>query len=257
MLNYRVQRADIETDQWAVLIHGLFGSLDNLNVLARSLKPTTHCLSIDLPNHGQSPWLEDIGFDQVAEQIAEVLRHEGIKSAHLIGHSLGGKVALHYAITHPEACRSVIAADIAPVAYPSRHSAVFAGLRNVDLSEVNARSDASRMLSEHVKEPPTQQFLLKSLKQSGDNWSWAFNLKGIIDTYPTFIDWPNSTDVFNGPVLFIIGGDSDYVTPAHQQAIQAQYPNASAKIINGTGHWLHAEKPAVFNKIVGDFLQHH
>lgn len=258
MLNYKkLEESNTETSDkpWAVLIHGLFGSLDNLNNLARSLAPTTRCLLIDLPNHGDSKTLSEFHFDSVCEQIDHLLTELSIKDAHFIGHSLGGKIALHMGLKFPNRCISLVAADIAPVKYPHRHQAVFDGLQNVELSTLENRAHAHEQLSEHVKEPSTQQFLLKGLFKNSTQWSWRFRVEHLIDSYDHIRDWHDNDSVYQGPTLFIIGGNSDYVLPEHQKTIKRQFPEAKAKIIQGTGHWLHAEKPTIFNKIVNAHIQ--
>lgn len=257
MLNYEIRPStnDNTDAPWVVLIHGLFGSLDNLNSIAKSLSETCHCILVDLPNHGLSKTVDEVDYPLITNALVEMLKAESVSSAHFIGHSLGGKVAMHFALHFPAQCHSLIVADIAPVSYPHRHNAVFEGLQNVVLSSVSSRRDALRQLSEHVKEPPTQQFLLKSLYQHDDHWKWRFRIDEIIASYPTLIDWPTIDSHYHGPVLFIIGGNSDYVTPEHQPVIRELFPNVKAKVIHGTGHWLHAEKPTAFNKIVNDHIQ--
>ena len=240
---------------WAVLIHGLFGSLDNLNSLARSLASTTNCLLIDLPNHGASKTLAHFSFESVCQLIDELLSHLSIQRAHMIGHSLGGKIALHMGLQHAERCESLIAADIAPVKYPHRHQAVFDGLQNVDLANIRNRQHALEQLSEHIADAATIQFLLKGLYQSENQWSWRFRIEHLIDSYDAIRDWHDTETVYQGPTLFIIGGNSDYVQPEHKAQINKQFPQAKAKVIQGTGHWLHAEKPTIFNKIVSDHIQ--
>lgn len=257
MLHHKVIHADSATSDtpWVILIHGLFGSLDNLGGVARSLKGDCHCVLVDLPNHGQSKTINNIAFKHIADNLAAMMNHLDIEEAHVIGHSLGGKAALDFALNYPKRVSSVIAADIAPVKYPHRHQAVFEGLKNVDLAKTQSRQHALAQLSEHVKEPGTQQFLLKSLYRENDQWRWRFRIDEIIQDYPILIDWPEHKTRFEKPVLFIIGGNSDYVTPEHQPQIRKLFPNASAKIIHGTGHWLHAEKPAAFNRIVNRHIQ--
>jgi esterase len=256
-LNYKIVAAGDHTQNnrpWAILIHGLFGSLDNLNSLAKSLNDSHNCVLIDLPNHGESMTLKGFSFSEVCKQLNELLSKLNIDKAHIIGHSLGGKIALHMSLEYPQKCFSVVAADIAPVEYPHRHQAVFDGLQNVDLQTTQSRQDGLKQLSEYVKEPPTQQFLLKGLYQVEGKWAWRFRVDELIQSYDVIRGWHDSVKAYSGPVLFVIGGNSDYVGAQHQQAIRAQFPNASAKIIQGTGHWLHAEKPQIFNRIVSQFV---
>ena len=258
LLNHKIIRSDSDQQPekpWAILVHGLFGSLDNLNNLARSLASTANCVLIDLPNHGASKTLTHFSFESVCQHIDELLTHLSIESAHIIGHSLGGKIALHMGLQHPSRCLTLVAADIAPVKYAHRHQAVFDGLQNVDLATVINRQHAMEQLSEHVKDPATKQFLLKGLYQAEDQWSWRFRVEHLIDSYDSIRDWHDPEGIFNGPTLFVIGGNSDYVQPEHQAQIKRQFPNAKAKVIQGTGHWLHAEKPTIFNKIVNDHIR--
>ncbi|WP_100657221.1 alpha/beta fold hydrolase [Alteromonas flava] len=256
MLNYQIRNSqNPSSTTWVVLIHGLFGSLDNLNSVARGLQDHANCVLVDLPNHGLSAKVDDLDYATLSAALAAMLDELELPSAHFLGHSLGGKAAMHLALHYQDRVESLIVADIAPVAYPHRHQAVFEGLRNVDLTAISTRREALKQLGEHVKEPPTQQFLLKSLYQHEDEWRWRFNVDEIIASYPTLIDWPEVNETFNNPVLFIIGGDSDYVAPDHQTVIRSLFPKVSAKVIQGTGHWLHAEKPTAFNKIVNDFIQ--
>ncbi|MDM7860919.1 alpha/beta fold hydrolase [Alteromonas sp. ASW11-36] len=257
MLHYEVRKTarDSEAKPWLVLIHGLFGSLDNLNGIARSLANDVNCVLVDLPNHGLSKTIELIDYPDINQGLVNMLAELRLARAHFLGHSLGGKAAMYFALHNQAACESLIVADIAPVSYPHRHQAVFEGLQNVDLASVTSRRDALKQLSEHVKEPPTQQFLLKSLYQHEDSWQWRFRVDEIIASYPALIDWPSIDEQFTNPTLFIVGGDSDYVTPDHQATIRSLFPNVKAKVIHGTGHWLHAEKPTAFNKIVKDHIQ--
>lgn len=257
MLNHKIVSESDNSEStrpWAVLIHGLFGSLDNLNSLARSLAPTTNCLLIDLPNHGASKTLNEFEFEVVCQKIDELLSQLAIVKAHFIGHSLGGKIALHMGLQFPNRCESVVAADIAPVKYSHRHQSVFDGLQNVDLANLENRQHALEQLKEHVYEPSTQQFLLKGLYKNEEQWSWRFRVEHLIDSYDAIRDWHDTESVYGGRTLFIIGGNSDYVLPEHQSRIKQQFPNAKAKVIQGTGHWLHAEKPTIFNKIVNDHI---
>ena len=252
-LFYQVEPVSVDAP-WLVLIHGLFGSLDNLAVVKRHMASTHNIVSIDLPNHGRSPWSDGFTFDDAVSGIERILDENDIQQAAILGHSLGGKVAMLFALNAPHRVRQLLVADIAPVDYQPRHQAVFAGLQAVDLVTLSNRKDAERQMSQHIVEPGTKQFLLKSLYQDNDQWAWRFNLKGLIESYDTIISWPAPEGTYTGDCLFIKGANSDYITESHRSAIGKWFPNAKAKIINGTGHWLHAEKPTVFNRIVENAL---
>ncbi len=245
-----------EQSPWAVLIHGLFGSHDNLNLLTRELSPTHNVIQIDLPDHGQSPWLDAFGFAEYCELIRTTLLHHGVDKAHFIGHSLGGKMAMHIALTYPAMVTSLIVADIAPVTYTHRHQAVLTALAAVDLAQVTSRSDVKTQFDQSLADEGTRQFLLKSLhKHPQHGWQWRFNRAVLTRDYSELIQWPDLRSSYLGQTLFIKGQQSDYITLAHQAKILELFPNASSKIIAGTGHWLHAEKPLQFNRIVAQFLQ--
>ncbi len=241
---------------WLVLIHGLFGSLDNLAGIKRHFSEHYNILSIDLPDHGLSQHFETFDLTQTAHEIDAVLQHVGAQQYHLLGHSLGGKAAMLCALHYPDKIASLMVADIAPVDYPARHDAIIKGLEAVDLATLDNRKDADKQLSEHVDEPGVRQFLLKSLYQNDqDQWTWRFNLSGLTAAYDEIRSWPAVNLQYSHPTLFIKGSQSDYIQADHQDAIAALFPAARAHVIQGVGHWLHAEKPAAFNAIVENFLK--
>lgn len=239
-----------------VLLHGLFGSLENLGVIARQLEDEYQVISIDLPDHGKSPYSKQFSFDFYAKCVAETLESIGARQVNLLGHSLGGKVAMQLALTQPALISKLIVADIAPVAYNPRHQNVFNALQNVKLEQITSRQDADKAMAEFVTEAGVRQFLLKSLYKTDEGqYAWRFNLPLLIRDYPRLSAAIISDRTFAGRTMFMKGGNSDYITRDHQPAIARLFPTAEAKIINGTGHWLHAEKPAVFAGIVSRFLE--
>lgn len=237
-----------------VLIHGLFGSYENLGVIERSLSEQYRVLNIDVRNHGRSGHSADMNYQLMAEDLAQTLDQLNIPVAVLLGHSMGGKLAMAFALQHPQRVSKLILADIAPVAYPPRHNSIFAGLTAVDLAGISSRADADKQLAQHINEPGVRQFLLKSLVKEDDSFHWRFNLAALQANYAALVDAPLTEGSYDGPTLFIKGGDSDYILPEHKARIMQLFPQAQAKIIQGTGHWLHAEKPAAFTKLVQDFL---
>lgn len=237
-----------------VLIHGLFGSFENLGSIARALNDGFQVINIDVRNHGRSEHRHDINYALLAEDLADTLTELAITPYAIIGHSMGGKIAMEYALRHPENLSRLVIADIAPVAYHSRHNAIFAGLNSVDLENINSRTEADQQLAQHITEPGVRQFLLKSLEKTADGFRWRFNLAGLQENYQALISALPGSGQFNGPTLFIKGAESDYILPEHRPVILQYFPSAQAKVIQGTGHWLHAEKPAAFNKLVRDFL---
>jgi esterase len=237
-----------------VLLHGLFGSSDNLAVIRRHFETSHHVLSIDLPDHGKSPRTEQFNFDTWAEMLLNTLEAANISKCYFVAHSLGGKIAMRAASLQPSVFEKLVILDIAPVAYGARHHNVINGLSAVTLPSISKRSDAMAQLSEHVVDPGTRSFLMKSLYQDeNEQWRWRFNLELLIRDYPLLIDWPYSGELFAGDITFIKGKNSDYITSAHQKTIMAQFPNAKAKIIDA-GHWLHAEKTQLVNTLLTRIL---
>ncbi|WP_378008111.1 alpha/beta fold hydrolase [Aeromonas jandaei] len=238
-----------------ILIHGLFGSLDNLGLLARALGEHSRVISVDLRNHGVSFRSDDMSYPAQAADILALMDHLGLDQAAIVGHSMGGKVGMQLAKLAPARVSRLVVADMAPVAYPhSRHQNVFAGLNATLATLPQSRSDAERILAEHIEIAGVRQFLLKSFAKGDDGWQWRFNVPALEENYANIMGWPEDERRFEGPVLFIKGGDSDYMQPQYSEAALAQFPAAKVRVIAGTGHWLHAEKPMLFNKLVVDFL---
>jgi esterase len=240
-----------------LVIHGLFGSLDNLGLIARKLSDTYCVYSLDLPNHGRSAHTDSTSLLTLAESVVAWMNANGIAQAHFLGHSLGGKVGMEIALRYPEKVNQLIVADIAPVAYTARHDDVFAAFRAVDLEAIASRIDADKMMQPHVSELSTRSFLLKNLEKSTEGlWYWRANIDGLINAYEQLIAAnTQATPPFVGEVLFIKGELSPYILPEHKGDIVSLFPRASVKVIGGTRHWLHAEKPDIFVGIAKRFLQ--
>lgn len=237
-----------------VLIHGLFGNSDNLSVIRRHLESQFFVVSVDLPDHGESPWSEAFSFENSANQLYMTLQNLRIEKASFVAHSLGGKVAMWLSYLYPQLIQRLIILDIAPVEYEARHHNVIKGLTSVKLNNVGSRKDAQQQLAQHIDDAGTQAFLLKSLYSVQNSWKWRFNLALLVRDYHVLSQWAlNNKVVFEGKVLFIKGQQSDYITRQHQSIIMQQFPNASAKIVNA-GHWLHAEKPKVVNTLITKYL---
>lgn len=252
-LNY--ETAGQKTNPAIILVHGLFGDLDNLKSISRELQSDYFVVNLDLRNHGQSPWTDSMTFSEMADDLGALMDALELEKAHFLGHSLGGKVVMEFSLAYPKRCISLVVADIAPVAYDARHTHIIDALEQVDLSKIKSRQDADKQLAAHISEPGVRAFLLKNLrKNAAGEWEWRMNLAGLRHCYGDLIGAPTRNGRFVGPVLFIRGGKSDYVTEAHRDAIAERFPKAQAKTIADTGHWLHAEKPSVFNGIVTRFL---
>jgi esterase len=238
-----------------VLLHGLFGAGGNLGALARALREQCTVFSIDLPSHGRSGWLPQLDLPAMADHLRRWMDVEGLSAAHLVGHSLGGKVAMQLALRDPRRVRSLVVADIAPVAYAAHHELVFAALQAVATGRCCSREEAATLMASYLQEEAVIQFLLTSLQRDGEGiMRWRFDLQGIRVGYASLLAAPHAGQSYSGPVLFIKGGASEYIQEQHWPAIKAIFPGASIRVMPGCGHWLHAEKPQLFNGIVARFL---
>jgi len=251
LLNYKLQGEG----QPLLLIHGLFGNLDNLGLLARDLASDFQVLSVDLRNHGVSFHDTSHTYQEMADDVSQLLNHLGLKQVIAIGHSMGGKVAMKLASDHPEAVSKLVVMDMAPVAYKYRkHDNVFAGLEAVIEHRPANRNEALSLLAEHIEMEGVRQFLGKSLYRAEGYLKWRFNVPAILDNYWNILGWDSQPGC---PVatLFLKGADSDYITAEYQKEIQQQFPNAKAHIVANTGHWLHAEKPQEVVRAIRRFIR--
>lgn len=255
ILNYKQSG----TGEHLVLIHGLFGSLENLNMVAKPLSQHYCVTSVDVRNHGSSFHASSMEYPELAQDIINLLDHLKIDTCLMLGHSMGGKIAIQVALQRPERIKKLLIADIAPVSYPPHHLDIIKGLQAIDLSKVKKRKDADEQLAPFVDNIGVRQFLLRNLTlNSQGNFAFRCSLNNISLCYGQIMKAnklaANQT-AYTGQTLFIKGGDSDYILPEHRAAITVLLPNSKAKIIQGAGHWLHAEKTIAFNKIVIDFIK--
>lgn len=238
-----------------ILVHGLFGSLENLGALARILAQHFCVYSVDLPNHGRSPHSHHMNLSSMAADLSTWMDEQQLTSAMLVGHSLGAKVVMELALNLPDKCKKLVAIDIAPVQYQPRHTQIFKGLLALDPPNLSSRSQADTQLKPYVTELAVRSFLLKNLVKEAKGFSWKMNLP-VIDTCYSALIAANKLPMqpFSGEVLFIKGGNSDYILESHTEAIGARFPKAKLRLIANTGHWLHAEKPDHVAKLVARFL---
>lgn len=250
-LNSRLQTAQQSNSNLpVVLIHGLFGSLDNLGVLARDLGQTYTLLSVDLRNHGLSPRSEEMHYRAMAMDILDTLDAEDIDKAIIIGHSMGGKVAMALTAIAPERVAKLVVIDIAPVAYHiHRHREIFKAINAVTEAGVTTRQQATDIMQRDINEAGVIQFLLKSFS----NGAWKFNVPVLEAQYETILGW-QPVPRWPHPVLFIRGGNSSYIEERYRDELMQQFPLSRAYVIAGAGHWVHAEKPEAVLRAIHRFL---
>ncbi|MEM9759657.1 MAG: alpha/beta fold hydrolase [Pseudomonadota bacterium] len=237
-----------------VLLHGLFGMGSNLGGISRALSDVFEVHQLDLPNHGRSSWTDDMEFATLAAAIHAYIADACDGMAAVLGHSLGGKVAMQLAMDHPEAVSQLVLADIAPVSYPPSHSSAFAAIEELAAEPPASRREAAERMRGHLQEEAVVQFLLLSLQRTGDGrYRWRFNARGLRDNYAKLLKAPRD-GTYPGPTLLVYGALSSYVDEEGDKAARRRFPAVEFVTIADTGHWLHAEKPAEFNASVRYFL---
>ncbi|WP_417318179.1 alpha/beta fold hydrolase [Emcibacter sp.] len=238
-----------------IILHGLFGSASNFRSLAKLYgeKYSVYCL--DLRNHGESPHDDDTSYGAMAMDVIEFMDDHNLPAAYIIGHSMGGKVAMQMALNYPDRIEKLIVGDIAPVTYPPNHVTVFDGLNAIDLKEITSRGDAENVLKEYISEPGVRLFLLSNLARKKDQgFYWRMNLP-VLDAHYTDIAAAPAGVPYEKETLFIRGEHSEYIPESFYPAIHELFPQARIETLEGAGHWLHAEKPQEFTKLVMDFLE--
>ncbi|MTH44922.1 esterase [Intestinirhabdus alba] len=250
-LNIRAQSAQTpHNNSPVVLVHGLFGSLDNLGVLARDLVSDRDVIQVDMRNHGLSPRDPQMNYPAMAADLRDTLDAQGIEKATFIGHSMGGKAVMALTALAPERIDRLVAIDIAPVDYQlRRHDEIFAAVNAVSESLVPTRQQAAAIMRQHLQEEGVIQFLLKSFVDG----QWRFNVPVLWQQYPHIVGW-ETIPAWDRPALFIPGGNSPYLTEAHRSALLAQFPQARAHVVAGAGHWVHAEKPEAVLRAIRRYL---
>ncbi|AMD01180.1 alpha/beta fold hydrolase [Halomonas chromatireducens] len=237
------------------VVHGLLGSADNWRSHVKQWQEYRRVVSVDLRNHGRSPHVQGMSYTAMAQDLLALMDRLNIERAHLLGHSMGGKVVITLARLAPQRVASLIVADIAPQAYSHGHSAVFAGLRRLEEGKPGNRREADELLAEHVEERTTRLFLATNLQRGNTgNLELRIGLDEIMAGYDDIMQAPAGHGAFDGPTLVIRGGKSDYVTDAMLPVLRGVLPRAEIKTLDEAGHWLHAEQPEAFQSAVSAFL---
>jgi esterase len=238
-----------------VILHGLYGNHANWAWHARRLAEHFDVHAFDARNHGESPWAASMELAEMAHDVAQTMAALGLHSAHVLGHSMGGKTAMQLALQEPGRVRSLVIVDIAPVNYGKEEDDVLQGLVALDLEGLQSRAAADAQLQAWVKHKPVRDFLLTNLRRGADGrFSWRINLPVIQEYLRKVTDWNGGQGSWPGPALFIKGETSSYILPVHRKATLAQFPNADLKIVTGAGHWVHSEKPEAVLRLIENFL---
>ncbi|MCW9035440.1 MAG: alpha/beta fold hydrolase [Rhodospirillales bacterium] len=239
-----------------IVMHGLFGSVSNWTGIAKKLAQSHRVITVDLRNHGASPWSSSMVLTEMAGDLVHFIDHHRLGKPAVLGHSLGGKVAMVLALEHPDRVGKLIAADIAPVTYPPSLKSYIKAMQAIDVSSLSRRSEVEEKLKPVVPEAAVRAFLMQNLETTGNSLRWRINLDALETGMDDFSTFPAETAGrhYQGPTLFVSGGKSTYVKKSHHKLISKMFPQVQFEEIHGAGHWLHAEKPGEFLQIVTDFL---
>lgn len=251
-LHHHLQK-NANTSKTMVFLHGLFGDMNNLGVIARAFTEQYSILRVDLRNHGQSFHSNEISYPLMAQDLKELLEHLQITKAIVVGHSMGGKTAMALAALAPELVEKLVVIDIAPIAYQgNRHETIFNGLFAVKAAQAENRQQAKIEIAKSIHDEGVQQFMLKSFDPTLPE-RFKFNLSGLYANYVNIMDWQPVQ--VNCPTLFIKGELSNYLQEKDTQTVLAQFPHAKLFVISNTDHWVHAEKPDTVIRAIEKFLQ--
>jgi pimeloyl-ACP methyl ester carboxylesterase len=239
-----------------VILHGLLGSARNWTTIAKRLGETYRVFALDLRNHGTSPWAPTMTYDDMAEDVRAFIEDNALDPAILLGHSMGGKVAMRLALLYHDLVDRMIVADIAPAAYHQSYDEFIDAMRAVPLGHMMRRGEVDQALQPAVPDPGMRAFLMQNLARQDEGFSWRPNLDAIAMNMDDLLGWPDPLGAtFDGPTLFIAGANSDYLPRSSRPKIEAIFPDARFATIQDAGHWVHAEKPAEFLQIAGRFLE--
>jgi esterase len=244
-----------------VFLHGLFGQGRNWNTVAKALAESARVTLIDLPNHGRSEWTDHFSYPGMADQVAELLKAQGDGDRYVVvGHSMGGKVAMTLALLRPDLVERLCVVDVSPV--PTREFSDFdtfiRGMHAIDLETLTDRRDADTQLAGYVSDPDIRGFLLQNLRRDNrgtNGWRWQVNLAMLGDYLDEMGDWPDlHAKPYEGRVLWLAGDESPYIQPQYAAAMRALFPRVQLVKIKEAGHWVHSEQPQVFLAIMRRFL---
>lgn len=238
-----------------IILHGLFGSLDNWISIARKLEDKRNIFLIDQRNHGHSPHSEIFNYEAMANDLKEFTESHNLSSIELMGHSMGGKTAMVFATQFPQLVEKLVVVDISPKYYPVHHETIIAGLHSIDLASLSSRNQADKELAKSVPNFGVRQFLLKNLKRTSDGFGWKINLDVIEKEIEEVGKALPEEGVYDGPTLFIRGENSNYILDSDRPLIEHHFPKATLVTVKKAGHWVHAEQPDVLLEQLTRFIQ--
>jgi pimeloyl-ACP methyl ester carboxylesterase len=238
-----------------IVLHGLLGGHGNWHTLSRTAFQTVaRVYAVDQRNHGRSPHAERIDYPSMAGDLRSFIDRHQLAPASLLGHSMGGKTAMQMALSHPGRVDRLVVVDMAPKAYPPHHTQLLKAVARIDPTDYESRDEIDAVLAEDVPLWPIRQFLLKNLDYDGERYTWRMNLEVIRAHYDEITAAITADTTFDGPTLFVRGGESEYVAEEDRGEIWGLFPNAKLVTIEEAGHWVHADAPDALAEVVTDFL---
>ncbi|WP_420148181.1 alpha/beta fold hydrolase [Spirosoma sp.] len=245
-----------ETGPAIIILHGVFGSSDNWLTISKAIAAKGYRVyALDQRNHGQSPRGDEHDYHSMAADLHEFIADHNLENPILIGHSMGGKAVMQYAMLHPGTFQKLVVVDIAPKFYPVHHAELIRGLNAIDLASIKSRSDADAILSRYEPILTVRQFLLKNLyRNEQGQFAWRLNLPVIERELHGIGEELTNPHVVTEPTLFIRGSESPYILDDDISTIKRIFPNVQIETIQGAGHWVQAEKPAEFVEVLMKFI---
>jgi esterase len=239
-----------------VILHGLFGSSDNWGSISPKLADYFHVFAVDLRNHGRSGHDPQMSFSLMAEDLGELLRGQQLDHANVLGHSLGGKVAMQFGCSFPQRVKRLIIVDIAPRPYPPNHRPILTALMGLDLGAYTTRKEIEDALAPDIPDLSLRRFLLKNLARDSDGrFQWRMGLAEINQNYDRLCEGLHAAAPYRGPALFIRGESSAYLTPGDLPELQRLFSRAELKAIPRSEHLVHVENPSAFLEVTLEFLR--
>ncbi|GAA5220200.1 alpha/beta fold hydrolase [Membranihabitans marinus] len=237
-----------------IVLHGLFGSLDNWSSLGRQWAEYNRVFLVDLRNHGKSPHTADHNYPAMANDIVDFIDQHQLSDVTLLGHSMGGKVVMETALQRPDLVAQLIVADMSPRPFPRGHDDIFEAMNALDFSSITSRKEIETVLMEKLQDIGVVLFLSKNIKRSSNGFEWKFNKSVLEDSYENVLMPVQSSGIFDKPTLFLKGENSNYIRSEDRESIVQLFPQAQIKTIFNAGHWLHADNPKQFFDEVSLFI---
>jgi esterase len=238
-----------------IILHGFLASSRNWRTVAKNLAKRHHVLVVDMRNHGASPHSAEMDYPTMANDILSLMDKLGVQRVHLLGHSMGGKIAMWFALHYPERVSELMIADIAPVNYQHSFDQLIQALKSLPLERLNNRKDAEHLLADAIPDLSFRQFLLQNLLLKDGSYDWRINLDYIGNTSHHVVAFPDIEDrTYSGQALFVAGERSAYIQP---DSVMTVFPQAEIVEIPETGHWLYVEAPGRFCEVIDDWVCRH